>query len=278
MMHHHENIVRDGYTVVDDVFDADTMLAWRDTLRHLQRSQSRSVYSTVHWYRNILELCPTATWAAITKPVLLMLLDSLMGPFVQLDGVSLVAFDPLPEIDRPVRGWHRDRWAEFPQGRYTRPRAVHVLCYLQDITDTSGPLRVIPGSHVRPVAIEQPDERASHSDEVLLFPKRGQAVVLHNQLLHSGSLHSRGGQREFCSICFNHCWMKQPDDFSGPNCRRLRMEARGYGDRGLLRLLGVDEDFGAGLNRSNCGFLRPDTVYWDEWQQEDRLAAIGTLG
>lgn len=269
-----ENIRRDGYAIIDEVFDAEIRHAWRTTLDHLRESEQASVYSTVSWYRHILENCPDETLRAVTRPRLLDLIEKLIGPFVQLDGVSLIAFQPVHDADSLVRGWHRDRWAEFPNGVYTVPRAIHVLCYLQDITDETGPLRVIPGSHIRPVAIAPEDETRPHPDEVLLYPRAGQAAVLHNKVLHSGSLHTASESRSFCSICFNHCWMRQPDDFAGPNCRRLRAQAADSGDARLMRLLGLPEPLGAGLNRSNCGFLRPDETYWNDWRFEDRAAAL----
>ncbi len=273
MTPHATSIATHGFTVIDDAFNPEIYSVWKLALAGLRERQQSSVYSTVSWFRHILELCPVETFEAVTQPVLLDLLEEMMGPFVQLDGVSPVGFSPVPDAKSSVRGWHRDRWAEFPSGTYTVPRAIHILCYLQDIDDESGPLRIIPGSHVRPVAIQPEDETLPHCDEQLVYPRSGQAVVLHNKVLHSGSLHKTAGLRSFCSTCFNQCWLPQPDDFTGPNCQRLRKQAESTGDRRLIRLLGTSAEFGAGFNRSNCGFLRPDKTYWDEWIDEDRDSA-----
>ena len=54
----------------------------------------------------------------------------------------------------PVLGFHRDMFAEFPQeGIYHRPGdrlLFNALSYFaQDLDDEIGPLRIIPGSHMK---------------------------------------------------------------------------------------------------------------------------------
>ena len=41
---------------------------------------------------------------------------------------------------------------------------------------------------------------------------------------------------------------------------------------GLLRLLGVDDQF---ARRANCGFLDPDEDNWRRWIADDAAARIG---
>ena len=46
----------------------------------------------------------------------------------------------------PARGsrFHRDRWGRMPNGQYERPLAFNAITYLQDLTDETGPLRIVP--------------------------------------------------------------------------------------------------------------------------------------
>lgn len=259
----------EGYAVCDNLVPDDCLKSWTEAFDRLRQSNAESLYDSVHWYRNLLEHCPEGTLRALASPPLLDCLESLMGPFVQYDGGSLVGFEPVVSEAQSVRGWHRDRYAHFPSGSYRIPIAIHALFYLQDLV-YCGPLRIIPGSHVKPIGLTLEEETKERDDEVLLHPKRGQVVLLHNCVLHSGSIHHSPGIRRFTSICFNHSFMKRSDTFTGPNCQRILATARSSGDRRLQRLMGYGDEMGPGFNRSNCGFLLPESNYWPKWIAEDR--------
>jgi hypothetical protein len=265
-----QDFVHCGYALLDDVFSLDVVSTWRDLFENLRGADTESVYTTVSWFRNMVERFPEQTVAPLLNPVLIDFMESILGPFVQLDGMSLVGFAPVDDTTI-IRGWHRDRYASFPSGVYNTPRAVHVLCYLQPIDrDEHGPLRVVPGSHIAPIHVLPEEERCHRNDEVLIYPKPGQAVVLHNMLLHSGTLHRTEELRCFASICFNHSSMKQSDIFRGPKLQQyLRMSRVAEAPR-RARLFGQESDIGPGVNRMNCGFLMPDKFYWDKWFAEDR--------
>ena len=97
-----------------------------------------------------------------------------MGPLIQLDNLTLAAFPPMSkeEAKGNVRSWHRDRWSHFPTGFYERPLAMNAICYLQDLTDENGPLRVIAGSHGQPISVSEAERELPHPDEKLIYPKQ----------------------------------------------------------------------------------------------------------
>ena len=53
---------------------------------------------------------PTLFWAAVSHSVLLDFAELVMGPFLQLDNLTLAGFRAVPEdeADGKVSGWHRD--------------------------------------------------------------------------------------------------------------------------------------------------------------------------
>ena len=118
-------------------------------------------------------------------------------------------------------GWHRDRWGRMPSGAYERPLAFNAICYLQDLDDEYGPLRVLPGSHVEPIALAEEEIRKPHQDEQLIYMKAGDVVLTHNGLLHSGTPNTSGRKRYFFSVYYNISWLKHTDTFTGPNCQQL---------------------------------------------------------
>jgi ectoine hydroxylase-related dioxygenase (phytanoyl-CoA dioxygenase family) len=138
------------------------------------------------------------------------------------------------------------------------------------MTDEYGPLRVVEGSHRRPVTIASEDHRTRpHPEEKLLHVKAGDVVFTHCSLLHSGTPNTSGKPRYFFSSYYNRIGLPTKDNHAGPNVQRIVAAARARNDRRLLRLFGVDDLIEA---RANALFLAPDEELWDRWIAEDRAA------
>lgn len=191
-----------------------------------------------------------------------------MGPFVQLDSLVLHASQPRPEHERgQAVCWHRDRFGSFPVGLYTRPLALIYFVYLQDMNEETGPLRVIPGSHRQPIEITPADLTHPQHDEVLVASMSGDVIVIHNNLLHSGTHSVADVERQFLGLSYAlSCLGSRHDSFDGPNCRALLATACRMHDRRLMRLLGRDEQIDA---RQNTGCTMPPPADWEQWCTED---------
>ena len=180
-----------GYTVFEGLYDETTMQAWRDEQDRLQAlsTEGPHVQERTHWFGNMLERAPQLMWPAVAHPAILDFAEQVVGPFVQLDNLTLAAFPSMDpeEAAGKVSAWHRDRWGRMPNGAYERPLAFNAICYLQDLNDEYGPLRVLPGSHVEPIALAEEEIRKPHQDELLIYMKAGDVVLTHNGLLHSGT-------------------------------------------------------------------------------------------
>ena len=265
---------RDGYTVFRSAYNEETMQTWRDEQDRLEAASTGPfAQKRSFWFGNMLERAPQLMWQAVANPLVLDFAEQVVGPFVQLDNLTLAAF-PSKDMDDPTArqcSWHRDRWAHMPSGQYDRPLSMNAICYLQDLTDENGPLRVITGSHITPVTMDEEERAAPHPDEELLYLQAGDLVLTHNGLLHSGTPNTSGKKRYFFSVYYNISWLKYTDTFDGPNCRQLIAWARKRNDHRALRLLGQDDHLQA---RGNSGFQAPDESRWAEWSKADRDAIV----
>ena len=140
------------------------------------------------------------------------------------------------------------------------------MCYLVDLTDECGPLRVLPGSHLLKNPDDLDDKLQPHPAERMLRLKAGDAVLFHDGMVHSGTTNVSASTRLFVGLTFNQTWMKQEDDFSGPECERLRAEATAKSDRRTQRLLGIDSRL---HRRLNSGLTPWDDEHWAQWIRED---------
>ena len=265
-----EEFKQNGFTVFEKMYDEEQMQRWRDVLAQLQQEFGGNG-DAPFWFGNMAERAPHSMMPALANPIVLDFAERVMGPFVQLDNLTLVGFPSVdPEEARgKVTDWHRDRWAHLPLGVYERPLAVNAITYFQDLDEASGPLRVVPGSHREPISVGTEEVRKPHPDEQLVCAKAGDVVFIHHSLLHTGTPNTSGKVRYFFSLFYNQSWMKTTDNHDGPNTRGLRAEARAKGDRRLLRLFGEDELL---ARRGNAGFLQPDEELWQKWLEEDRAA------
>ena len=136
--------------------------------------------------------------------------ELVMGPRVQMDAFGISGFPPgstaprssAPAADPggaggavvprpPTFAWHRDNFAlsqyyqvhGVPDGGYRGPfyrppLGVNLLCYLQDMSEATGPLRVVPSSHLGVPPTPTGDAaRLPHPQELLLDLKVARRVI-----------------------------------------------------------------------------------------------------
>jgi len=264
-----------GFITIPDFLSVEQMDALKAELTHLSGVAPSKISPELPWYDNMLERAPELMWPILSDARVMAFLESVMGPLVQLDNLTLASMPsgaPGPDGKGTVNGWHRDRWSRMPLGYYAPPFSMNMIVYLQDMSERDGaygPLRVIPGSHIEPVEIAEDCLNSPHPDEVLVMPKAGAAVITHAGLLHSGTGNISGLPRYFFSVYYNLSWMRTTDNHAGPNCQHLLRQAQQRNDRRAMRLLGADPMIEA---RANAGFTQADQWFWEQWQREDAEA------
>jgi hypothetical protein len=131
---------RDGYTIWPALYSEESMAKWRAEQTRLQAESVTVPGATGEtlWFGNMLERSPQLMWEAVANPTVLDFAETVVGPFVQLDNLTLAAMAPVPDPEDArgkAGGWHRDRWGRMPNGAYERPLAFNAITYLQDLTD-----------------------------------------------------------------------------------------------------------------------------------------------
>ena len=261
---------RDGFTLFPRMLDPAWIREMRDGFEELEGRIPNADGSRPSAITNLLEHKPEPVLRALSNERLLDFAEMLVGPHVQLESITFRRTPPEPEKDGPALGFHRDMFAFFPEdGVYHRPLLFNALSYLQDLTDETGPLRIIPGSHMRALRMSPEEARRPHPEEVIVYPKAGDTAVFHCSMLHSGSPNRSSDYRYLFFLTFNHSWLKHRANYRGPVSQAVIAGARARNDRRLLRLLGVDDQF---AQRANCGFLEPDEENWKRWIADDNAA------
>jgi hypothetical protein len=263
---------RDGFAVIRGAHSPEDLAAWQARYDAVCAREGERV-----WLGNALEVDPELFLPAVANPAILDFLEAVMGPFVQLDALSINAFPSVStaEAAGKVNAWHRDRYSEVPQTKdYVAPISCNTIFYFQDLTDAFGPLRVVPGSHRQPIVFTREDRHRPRADELLLYPRAGDVVITHYQLAHSGTPNTSGKPRYFMAASYNRSWMRHADPH-GPRVAARAEQARAANDRRLARLLGQDDQV---WERSNPYWaFGTEGERWREWIAEDRAALAGAL-
>ena len=156
---------RDGYTIFEGVFGEALIQSWKDVYPNIVDRQTPFGESEpTTWLRSTLEYEPKLFLPAVAHPLLLDFAELVMGPFVQMDNLTFMAFPSVSEEEarNKASGWHRDIWAFKPtHTEYVPPLAANAITYLQDMTEEYGPLRVIPGSHRSNMTIAEEENQTS---------------------------------------------------------------------------------------------------------------------
>lgn len=256
-----------GFTLFPKMLGDDWVAEMRDAFEEIADRIPNPDGSRSATFVDVLEHKPDLVLSAMSNPRLLDFAEMIVGPHVQLESITYRRTSPQPADTKPVLGFHRDMFAEFPQeGVYHRPLLFNALSYLQDLDDRNGPLRILPGTHMKAMSLTPEERTQSHPDEVILYPQAGDIAVFHNAMLHSGTANYSDEHRYLFFLTMNHSWLKHRANYTGPVSESVKARARHTGNRRLLRLLGEDPLF---VPRANSGFNEPDEEMWKKWIGED---------
>lgn len=138
--------------------------------------------------------------------------DRVVSTATRLLGEDIQILDHLG-IEKPAhsgeqRSWHTDfAYVGSPL------LIVTTTVYLQDLTDETGPLYCVPGTHLK--SHLGPDQHLSErlDGEVKMNLPAGSAVMFHSNLLHSSSRNNSNRPRRMLFNFYGRYWMKRLDEF-----------------------------------------------------------------
>jgi ectoine hydroxylase-related dioxygenase (phytanoyl-CoA dioxygenase family) len=236
---HLERIERDGYTVVEDVFDAAFADAVLDDLARLERTLAvascKNLFEGFRTVRIYNLLVHGALYERIaTDAAILPLVEGVLDRGCLVSSLSSIAIDP-GEQAQPI---HADDML-IPLPRPHVPLVCNTMWAITDFTDDNGATRVIPGTHKD---ANNPELGKEYEGSVAATMRRGSVLVFNGSLWHGGGANRSAARR--VGVAMNYCagWIRQqenqqlgiPREVAARFSPRLR-KLVGYGIyRGLL--------------------------------------------
>ena len=150
-----------GFTVFPKTFDETWMQRAREIFEETVNRIPYQGDTPPTNLINMIEHAPHHTLQAITVPKILDFAEAIIGPYVQLESIT---YRRIPSITKAEA-------AKQSKGGYHRPLLFNAIVYLQNLTDGTSPLRVIPGSHMQSLSIPRENTttytgRESHLPEI----------------------------------------------------------------------------------------------------------------
>lgn len=190
----------EGYVVLDELLTREEAADLYDRFDALAPAGVSGARASANERRLLQD---PAFFAVLRRPRLLEAVRAVLG-----DDYQLLAYDSL---ETAPGGGGRDWHADFSAG-IAATLVANCGIYLTDMTDETGPLYVVPGSHRS--GGQPPEGAPSLEGEVGVPLTAGSAVLFDAQLWHTGSGNRSGRPRRAVFPYFGKYWLKRMDEFA----------------------------------------------------------------
>ncbi len=209
VQHAVERIARDGFTILEGVFDegaADALLGELARLeRELGEGPGKNLFEGLRTVRLYNLLARGALFQTIpVHDAVLPVVEGVLDRGCLVSSLSSIAIGP-GEAAQPV---HADDML-IPLPRPHVPLVCNTMWALTDFTEDNGATRLLPGSHLNP----SPPELGRPVDGMIAAEmRRGSVLVWNGSLWHGGGANRTDVRR--VGIAMNYCagWIRQQEN------------------------------------------------------------------
>lgn len=186
---------RDGYVILQDILNAGQLAAVRAAIERLI-AQARldptwHAGGTLH----LVDLVNDPAFDPVWKSGrLLSAIAHVIGYDLRIGSVTYRA----PKPGYGAQTLH----ADYMQGYRGEYQVATAIVALVDFTETNGPTRLIPGTHLPGEIIVPSDSDTPHPDQRLITCGAGSAIVFNGHLLHSGTRNASQETRHALQLTF----------------------------------------------------------------------------
>jgi ectoine hydroxylase-related dioxygenase (phytanoyl-CoA dioxygenase family) len=206
--HHIEQIQRDGFTIVHDVFDAERARFLRASIDRLEHDlgvapAGNSFEGAATWRIYNLLAHGEAFEAIPLEPAVLPIVEGVLDRECLVSSVSSIVIGP-GETAQPI---HADDQV-MPLAKPHVPTVCNTMWALTEFTEANGATRVIPGSHL---ADHSPTSGQQYESIPAEMPA-GSVLIWHGSLWHGGGANTTDSRRY--GIAMNYCagWVRQQEN------------------------------------------------------------------
>ena len=253
---HRAALAEHGYVALENYMDAGLLARMRTRVDELfleEGDQAGSEFRTEAGARRLANLADKGAVfrEAISRPEILGLVESVLGPEFKLSSLNVRSATPLSNSLQPL---HVDMGLVADDRGYA---VCNTVWMLDDFTLENGALRVIPGSHRwrRRPQDSVADLYAEYPGEALVTGRAGTVVVMNAHLWHGGTANRTAHERR--ALHGFYCRRDIPQQQYQK--RLLRPETQALLDPDLRRILALDDPLNdeiSAIGSGRSGFMK----------------------
>lgn len=199
---HHQQLVDDGYTIVENAIEPELIDALLDDVKRLE-SELGSRPADNRFEGNLTTrtynlLAHGEVWQKVpTHPVVLELIEGVLGPQCLVSSLASISLGP-GETGQVI---HADDQIQ-PLAKPHVATVCNSMWALTDFTEANGATRVVPGSH----HWQNPDYFAGDADVDTIAAEmpKGSVLVWHGSTWHGGGANRTAGEVRI-GVAMNYC-------------------------------------------------------------------------
>jgi len=187
---------RDGYVVLTGILNATQLAGVREAIDRLI-AQARldptwHAGGTLHLKDLVNDPAFDSVWKS----------DRLLSAVVHVLGFDLRIGSVTYRAPKPGYG-AQTLHADYMQGYRGEYQVATAIVPLVDFTQSNGPTRIVPGSHLPGEFVIPSDADTPHADQRLMTCGAGSAIVFNGHVLHSGTRNASDQTRHALQITFS---------------------------------------------------------------------------
>ncbi len=199
---HHEQLDRDGYTIVRDAIDLDLVAALLCDVHRLQeelgRAPAGNKFEGNHTTRTYNLLAHSEIWQQVpVHQSVLPLVEHVLGKECLISSLASIAIGP----GERAQVLHADDQVQ-PLAKPHVATVCNSMWALTDFTEENGATRLVPGSHLW----KNPDYRNGESDVETISAEmlKGSVLIWHGSLWHGGGANTTAEETRV-GVAMNYC-------------------------------------------------------------------------
>lgn len=205
---HVERVERDGYTIIEDAFDAELAARLRQEIDRLESElgvepAGNSFEGAATWrIYNLLARSPLFQQVPVHERVL-PVVEGVLDAGCLISSLSSIVIGP-GETAQPIHA--DDQVMPLPKPHVAT--VCNTMWAITDFTEANGATRLIPGSHLADAS----PVYGQHYDSIPAEMSAGSVLVWHGSLWHGGGANTTT-QRRY-GIASNYCagWVRQQEN------------------------------------------------------------------
>jgi ectoine hydroxylase-related dioxygenase (phytanoyl-CoA dioxygenase family) len=205
---HLQQIVDQGYTIVENVIEPDVTDALLADVSRLERELNIALADNDFEGRSTLRIHNLLAHGALyqqiaVNPRILPIVDLVLGPGCLVSMLGSIDIGP-GETAQPI---HADDQI-IPMVKPHRAVVCNTMWALTDFTEENGATRIIPGSHLA----DRSPEYGAHYDSQPAEMSRGSVLIWHGSLWHGGGANNSVSRRVGISLIYCAGYLRQEEN------------------------------------------------------------------